>query len=250
MSSIEHIVDAYNMFDADLAIPPRADYGRTLECTAEQEMHLVSMLGHTHGYGTRVRIELLPPAGSPGDAQMVYDEEGGDRLQFNPPVYTFSNAGGVVVPAGGRIRLTCDWMNTTADTLRVPQEMCASLMYYYPSVGSIVCDAEVTTRGEMVDPTMPMGNGNEGCETPPAAGDPCVRPCNTGNEQGVGEYCTAGGNECARNRGAFVCTADVDDSGLGFCTKPCTSDESCGSGSVCTGDDRGMGCVPVECVAS
>jgi len=65
----------------------------------------------------------------------------------------------------------------------------------------------------------------------------------------VGRYCTPGGNQCSRQP-AFVCTADVDPTSPGFCTKPCTDATTCGSGSACTGDSRGMGCVPIECAGS
>ena len=41
-----------------------------------------------------------------------------------------------------RIRTTCEWNNTTPDSLGFPEEMCASFMPQYPSTdgGMWVCD--------------------------------------------------------------------------------------------------------------
>lgn len=246
-STIQNVVDSYNIYDDSLEIPPHAAYGRTLECAIDQDMHVVSVLGHTHGYGTRVRVAIVPADG--GTERVIYSEAGGDRLQFSPPIYTFANDGGIAVRAGERIRLYCDWMNTSNMVLTPPQEMCASLLYYYPARGAVVCGNVIETRGGgNRDAGVVDGGGNGGCASPPAPGESCVRPCNTGNERGVGRYCTPSGTECQNNNGAFLCTAAVDPSGPWFCTKPCSSDSVCGSGAACIGDSRGRGCVPVECI--
>jgi hypothetical protein len=250
---VQNVVDSYNIYDPDLSIPPRSSYGRTLECAVEQDMRIVSVLGHTHGMGERVRISIVNGAGV---ERMIYNEQGGDRLQFSPPAFTFAEGGGLALQRGDRFRLICDWMNTSSETLEPPREMCASLMYYYPARGAVVCQNVVSTRGGAVtaDAGADSGDsgpvGNRGCTTPPTPTDRCVRPCHRGNEKGVGRYCTASGGECG-GLNAFVCTADVDTSGgPTFCTRPCTMDSQCGSGAVCTGDERGRGCVPIECAGS
>jgi hypothetical protein len=247
---VQNVVDSYNIYDPDLSIPPRASYGRTLECAVEQDMKIVSVLGHTHTMGERVRISIVNSAGA---ERMIYNELGGDRLQFSPPAYTFTENGGIALQRGDRFRLVCDWMNTTTNTLEPPAEMCAALMYYYPANGAVVCQNVVATRGgaqPSADAGADSGDagpvGNRGCTTPAAPTDSCVRPCHRGNERGVGRYCTAGGGQCG-GISAFVCTGDVQSSGPSFCTRPCTMDSQCGSGAVCTGDERGRGCVPVEC---
>lgn len=88
-----------------------------------------------------------------------------------------------------------------------------------------------------------------GCTTPPMPSDPCVRPCDVGNERGVGRYCTPGGGECAGNRtGILICTVDVEPSGPAFCTTPCTTDANCGTGAMCVHESAGSGCVPLACL--
>jgi len=86
----------------------------------------------------------------------------------------------------------------------------------------------------------------------PPASAPCLEG-QCGNEFGVGQPCTAGGNECADLGvgGAIFCTADFDDGDLQFCTKPCTLDSACGANAYCGIDPadpgRGAGCIPLAC---
>ncbi|MEW5855654.1 MAG: hypothetical protein AB2A00_43165 [Myxococcota bacterium] len=95
------------------------------------------------------------------------------------------------------------------------------------------------------------------CERDPIdASLSCVKPCDEGNERFVGEFCTKAGGECDDNSqvsgGALFCTADYDDSGNTFCTRPCEEDSQCGTGASCAGDpseDGGRkGCVPTQCL--
>src|SRR5687767_13182598 len=52
---------------------------------------------------------------------------------------------------------------------------------------------------------------------------PCAAPGAMGNEEGVGKYCTAGGNECQGNGSATLCTIDYEAGAPPFCTKICFS---------------------------
>lgn len=74
---VQNVVDSFNIYDPDLSIPPRSSYGRTLECAVEQDMKIVSVLGHTHTMGERVRLSIINGAGA---ERMIYNEAGGDRL--------------------------------------------------------------------------------------------------------------------------------------------------------------------------
>ncbi len=244
-ANIQHFADGFAMSDGDFAIPPHAAYGRSIECAIQSDMNIVNMIGHTHQYGHHLRISRIPAGGAATD--MLYDEVAGARLQFTPPQRQFTTANPLVFHTGDRVRLDCDWVNTSNQTLRFPSEMCATFMYYYPGQGFISCGDVVETRGAVDTPDAGTTHGNAGCSGPPAASDPCVRSCNTGNELGVGKYCTPGGNQCRGNGSAVLCTADFDNRGPGFCTKGCSDDTGCGSGAVCQHDTSGSGCLPVEC---
>lgn len=87
----------------------------------------------------------------------------------------------------------------------------------------------------------------------PEPAEPCIPIC--GNEQGVGQPCTKGGGECNDfiGNGAGFCTVDFeDDTTLAYCTRPCSEDANCGSGSACVGDpdnpDGQKGCIPASCL--
>jgi hypothetical protein len=249
------IADPYAFNDGDFSIPPRTmGYGRTLECTMDRDMNVVNLFGHAHEYATRLWIERAP-AGS-DRFEMLYNESGaGGRLQSNPPMRYYDRSNVLRLRAGDRVRVNCNWDNTSNNTLHFPQEMCAGVMYAYPGAGFRSCGTVVETRGAPAADGGTTGMGNAGCDTPPSATDRCVRPCNTGNELGVGRYCTRGGGQCTQNiragLPAVICSADVETAQpSGWCLKPCANNAGCGSGAVCTGDERGRGCVPVACAPS
>jgi hypothetical protein len=88
-----------------------------------------------------------------------------------------------------------------------------------------------------------------GCVPPADAEVTCVVPCAPGNEFGVGRYCTKNGGQCRDNSPSIFCTQDYDDTPLGYCTRPCVDDLSCGTGAVCLHESAGSGCIPAACVA-
>ncbi|MFO0624079.1 MAG: hypothetical protein U0325_00565 [Polyangiales bacterium] len=233
----------YALGSFSLEIPARAQgFQQVIDCMADRELRVFAAFPHMHKLGTRVRFE----AGASRDAlSTLYRIDPwpfGDQ-PLDPVDFT--------IRPGTHLRATCEWNNPHNRPVRFGEssddEMCIFTMFYYPfeSLAGCIIDGP----GGDADAGAPMGMGNAGCTAPRGAGDPCVRTCNTGNESGVGRYCTRGGGQCARNNGAVLCTADFDTSlQSGWCTKPCASDAACGSGARCTGDARGRGCVPVECV--
>ncbi|MFO0558055.1 MAG: hypothetical protein U0269_08545 [Polyangiales bacterium] len=251
--TIRELADPMAINDGSFEIPPMAPYGRTVECRVTERTQLLSIRGHTHEWGTRFRVELERAGGS--TRETIYDEMGGISLKNNPPVRYFPVGSPLVLNAGDRLLQSCDWMNTTREPLVFPQEMCASLMYYYPARGFLTCGTPIETRGGVdagARDASVDGGGNGGCSAPPAPGDNCVRPCNTGNEYGVGRYCTPGGGQCGRAARAPICSADFDPSNpsWGWCLRPCSTDTDCGSGAACIGEPGRAGCVPVACAPS
>jgi hypothetical protein len=249
------IADPLAMNDSDFSIPPRTNgYGRTMECEIDRDMNVVNLFGHAHEWATRLRIEHAPAGSATFSA--LYDEAGaGARLMNSPPMRFFDVSTALRWHAGDRVRVSCDWNNTETHALAFPEEMCAAVFYAFPGAGFRTCGRVIETRGAPAntDAGVPSTDGNVGCATPPAPGDPCVRPCNTGNELGVGRYCTRGGDQCLinqRNRlPAFLCSADFEmGQTTGWCIRPCSDDAACGSGARCVGDSRGRGCVPIACI--
>jgi hypothetical protein len=103
-------------------------------------------------------------------------------------------------------------------------------------------------------PPIPfLPDAGKACEHDPIdASASCAKPCDTGNERSVGEFCSKGGGECEDNAGTIICTVDWDDTTHTFCTRPCEEDVQCGSDARCTGDpadpNSQKGCVPTKCL--
>jgi hypothetical protein len=76
----------------------------------------------------------------------------------------------------------------------------------------------------------------------------CGSPGDKGNNMGVGKYCTKGGGQCMGN-GAPYCAADFKSDVPGVCSKPCASDNDCGTGAKCSGSGLERGCEPLACSA-
>jgi hypothetical protein len=101
-----------------------------------------------------------------------------------------------------------------------------------------------------------------GSAGPDGAPDSCVGStgcggvCATGNDFGVGMYCTPEGGECADTPGRMApfCTGSQRPEADWFCTRPCDPDgdvvAQCGQDAACTGDGQGSpaGCVPLTCI--
>jgi len=97
---------------------------------------------------------------------------------------------------------------------------------------------DVTSGGDGAPGTDAAGDGQ------PASGN-CVKPGTPNNEQFVGGYCETNA-ECVKNES--LCTALYGaPANAWFCSKPCYSDEECGTGMYCADDPRGVACVPLTC---
>jgi hypothetical protein len=77
----------------------------------------------------------------------------------------------------------------------------------------------------------PGSGGTGGDPTPPES---CVQKDEKGNSQGVGEYCTPGGSECAETTGAPLCLATAaPDEKQWMCSRLCSTDADCGEDAIC-----------------
>jgi hypothetical protein len=96
-----------------------------------------AITGHEHHLGTNVQVSVAPAAGGPYTP--VYDVP---NWLWSEPKTVFSDPP-FTVPNGGGFQFTCDWNNTTMNTVRFGEsandEMCFFWAYYYPSKGPRVC---------------------------------------------------------------------------------------------------------------
>ena len=101
------------------------------------DVKFFAITGHEHQFGTNVSVSVAANATDPGTP--VYDVPG--WLWSEPK--TVVQDPPFKIPSGGGFRFTCDWSNTSADTVKFGEsannEMCFFWAYYYPAKGSRVC---------------------------------------------------------------------------------------------------------------
>jgi len=94
------------------------------------------------------------------------------------------------------------------------------------------------------------GGSSDPVDADPTPAASCVRPGDVGNNNGVGQYCTPAGTECAGFDRAPLCLAAVGQDQW-FCTRiGCDATTDCGEGAGCLIDPQGSACVPCRCDAS
>ncbi len=94
--------------------------------------------GHEHQYGTDVVVAQA--ASKTGPDTPMYDVP---NWQWNEPKTVYLDPP-VTLPSGGGFRITCNWNNTSPNTVTFGEsaatnEMCFFWAYYYPSQGALVC---------------------------------------------------------------------------------------------------------------
>ncbi len=91
------------------------------------------------------------------------------------------------------------------------------------------------------------GTADMPVDADPTPAESCVRPGDVGNNNGVGQYCTPSGSECAGFDLAPLCLAAVGQEQW-FCTRiGCDATTDCGQGAGCLLEQQGSACVPCRC---
>jgi hypothetical protein len=118
--------------------------------------HYFAITGHTHQYGTDVRVEYAD--GPEGARTPVYTPA---DFRWSDPE-TRVHAPPFQLPEGGGFQLTCEYLNTSTNVVEFGEsandEMCFFWAYYYPSVGSFVC----ARTEELIEPGVDVC-----CPAPP-----------------------------------------------------------------------------------
>lgn len=113
----------------DFEIPPRGALRVVTECVTDRDLQLAMLLGHMHERGARFSLELLGEA----DAEMLYETDWEPVFWSHPPVNNYGLDGALRLPAGARLRMTCEWQNDTEEPLLFPREMCVAYGLYFPA---------------------------------------------------------------------------------------------------------------------
>jgi hypothetical protein len=106
-------------------------------CVMPKDMTIALIGNHMHSLGTSAFTEFIPAGGTA--TTIVTDNPWTTDEQFNPKFKVYPTATPLVIHSGDTWHTHCEWTNTTANTVRFPEEMCASFAFYYPSTGMQTC---------------------------------------------------------------------------------------------------------------
>jgi hypothetical protein len=213
----------------NFSLPPGQTTTLTHTCAVTNDQTMFTLFPHMHQHG--VHIKTTVNVG--GAATVLHDGEYNFEEQYFLPV------GPINFKAGDSITTECTYQNLGPTPVKFGEssdtEMCFSILFRYPRGKSTFCTGATE------------GGGQGGDAGRPPSGPPCAAPGDTGNDVGVGKFCSAGGNQCTGNGGAPLCLGDyVQNDFANFCTTQCQADQECGTGAVCTSSKI---CVPSKCVS-
>lgn len=139
---VEGWVGSYTFNNSMIALPPQAESTDRVDCAWSQDLHILTMAGHMHGWGLAMWGALAGPGGeAAGDEQRVYDLPSWDPDWRDAPQVVVFPDGGIPVAAEDRLIGECTWKNDTDEVLGFPTEMCVLMGLAYPLSGTLDCDS-------------------------------------------------------------------------------------------------------------
>lgn len=223
--------------DMGFTLPPNATTQADTECTFGRDIQFFSFANHMHDYGKDALTDVTRTTGA---VETIRDDPAWSyEMQFNANYTKWNLDSPYVIAKGDKLHTHCEWRNTSASDVTFPREMCIGVGFYLADGGP----APTCFNGMWLEGAI--GGGDAG--RPTLSGPPCAAAGDSGNDQGVGRYCTNQGHECTG--GATICLADYTKGDFGdFCTKLCNADADCGAGATCGGSGSGPKiCVPSGC---
>ncbi len=103
----------------DFSIPAGERGEASGECTLQNDVQLLSMIGHQHQWGTHVRADRLGAA-----EEMIFDHDYNPEMISQPITTDFPLDDPFRFAAGDKVRMSCQWENTSDQPLVFPREMC------------------------------------------------------------------------------------------------------------------------------
>jgi len=103
-------------------VPALSPGAATMDCPLEHDTQVLLTLGHEHEWGTHVRADAI--RASSGQDDVLFDRDFTPHDVFAPPVDTYTMDKPLELSKGDKIKLDCQWQNTTSDALTFPREMC------------------------------------------------------------------------------------------------------------------------------
>jgi hypothetical protein len=220
---VEYESEAVLAGPVTISLEPQKKQTVTGMCKMEAEQHFFALFPHMHQLGTHFKTTL----NISGKDHVIHDADYAFEEQYQIPLEPEYTLG-----VGDTVKTECTFVNTHNKTIGFGEssdrEMCFSILFRYPAQGKGFCSS------------------GQGMALP---GPACAKEGDTGNDKGVGQFCTKGGNECAQDSFASFCLADVASGEFAnFCTSTCADTSECGEGASCLGGSSGQrACIPTHC---
>jgi hypothetical protein len=139
LEEVESFAAPWVHTQTDFTIPPGEELSLDVTCAFDSDIHLLSLLGHLHEWGTAYRVTHRRADGS---EEIVYDIPRWDTYFRDAPPITTWAPGEFAVSAGDEFTTTCSWYNDTDEPLSFPYEMCATVGFAYPLTVAMVCSPD------------------------------------------------------------------------------------------------------------
>jgi len=124
----------------DFEIPPQESLEIEVTCAFDDDVHVLSLLGHLHEWGTTYAVDYNKEDGT---TERIYDIPQWDVQYRDAPPINVYQPGEFPVKAGESFTTTCAWTNDTDEPLGFPVEMCATVGFAYPQTVALVCEPDV-----------------------------------------------------------------------------------------------------------
>jgi hypothetical protein len=127
---------SYLILNSTLIDIPAGQAGTvTKDCDIPGEMRVLTMLGHMHELGKSLSVVS-------GEEALYNIDAWTSDMRDVPPLNKFTAEEALVLNAGQRLTLTCNFENTRDHRVGFPEEMCTSVSYYFPALpeGMILCE--------------------------------------------------------------------------------------------------------------
>lgn len=125
--------------DVTFDIPVGEKAELTFDCEVPWDMNIFVLGPHMHEFGRSISTEVMVD----GTMRRVVDVPSWEAsYRDEPPVTQFELTEPLALKAGDIIRTTCNFENTSDDSLEFPAEMCATFGYFFPALAekeSFVC---------------------------------------------------------------------------------------------------------------
>lgn len=109
------------VLDTNIRIPP-GEYAVDIEATMQRDQKLWFLIPHMHRWGKQIRIDMS----SGGERKTLFDTAWQEEFTFHPPEMQQDPAQPMLIKAGDKMHVRCEWQNDTAKVLTFGFEMCVA----------------------------------------------------------------------------------------------------------------------------